>query len=119
MKQVQATWKKSMTVTFFAPEDMSDEDIANLAQHASDAIDRGFNPPEWQTSVDSVSTVEVPDEERTVEVARNKYGFPSVVARGRFNAPDRTVEVVSDDRMGLVPPAFAKWWALLGDEKQS
>lgn len=119
MKQVQVTWEKSMTVTVFAPEDMSDGDIERLARRTSGSLDREWNPPEWGTTLDSVSTVEVPAEERTVEVKRNKYGFPCVVARGRFNTPGGKECVVSDDRKNLVTPADARWWMHLSDLRQA
>ena len=117
MKQVRVTWEKSLTVTVFAPEDMSDEDIERLARRTSDTLDREWNPPEWETNLDSVSTVEVPDEERNVEVKRNKYGYPCLVTRGRFNTEEACA--VSDDRKKVVTPADAKWWMHLSDEKQS
>lgn len=117
MKQVQVTWERTMTVTVFAPEDMSDEDIERLARRTSDILDREWSTPDWGTVVDSVSTVEVPDEERTVEVKRNKYGYPCLVTRGRFNTEEACA--VSDDRKKVVAPADAKWWMHLSDEMQS
>jgi hypothetical protein len=114
MKQVWATWKKSMPVTIFAPEDMSDEDIERLARRTSDTLDREWHLPEWETHLDSVKTVEVPDEERTVETQRNQYGYPCLVARGRFNTEEACA--VSDDREEVVNPTDAKWWMHLSDE---
>jgi hypothetical protein len=114
MKQIRVTWEKSMAVTVFAPEDMSDEDIERLAQRTAYSLDREWNPPDWETNVGSVNTVEVSDEERTVEVKRNQYGYPCLVARGRFT-PD-TACAVSDDRQQLVNPTDAKWWMHLSDE---
>jgi hypothetical protein len=115
MKQVQVTWVKSLSVTVFAPEDMSDEDIERLAQRTADTIDREWFPPdEWETVLTSVSTVEVSDTERTVETKRNKFGYPCLVVRGRFDNEEACA--VSDDRKKMVNMTDAKWWMHLSDE---
>lgn len=114
MKQVQVTWEKTVTVTVFAPEDMSDEDIERLAQRTADSIDREWTPPDWETVLTSVSTVEVSDTERTVETKRNKFGYPCLVVRGRFSNEEACA--VSDDRKKMVNMTDAKWWMHLADE---
>jgi hypothetical protein len=115
MKQVQVTWIKTVTATVFAPEDMSEYDIDRLAHRTADSIDKEWFPPDdWDTKLAPVSTIEVPDTERTVETKRNKFGYPCLLVRGRFD--NKEACAVSDDRKKIVNMTDAKWWMHLSDE---
>lgn len=105
MKRVFVTFEQTMTVTVYAPADMADAEIEEVAHDlAADGLS-GWDAPEWEASLGGVKEVVLPDE--TLKCGpTNAYGYRRCLVP-QFSGD---VVVVNDDRTDFVAPEDASWW---------
>ncbi len=109
MKRVLVTFEKTLDVRLYAPADMADADIEELARDlAMDGL-RDWDAPEWEASVGQSREVTIPDTDLKCGPPTPGYGFRRCLTP-QFQQDDALV--VNDDRTDMVAPEDANWWVV-------
>lgn len=106
MKEFHVEFTKKIEVTLYAPEDMSQADIRELAANVAFDGLRDWGEPDWECFVGRMNEVEVPEEELKLGEP-NRFGFRPCLAP---LLKGQDVVVVSDDRQDMVAAVDATWW---------
>ena len=107
MQRITLTFERTMTVVVYAPADLTDDVLVDIANETAKSGLDGWDPPDWEASVGMSTVVEVPASERTLDPP-NKYGFQNVVEGSRLGREDTLV--VNDARTDIVCTVDATWW---------
>jgi hypothetical protein len=116
MKRMFVTFEKSMTVTLYAPPDMGDAEIEELAHDLAANGLRGWDDPAWDASVSPSKDITIPDADLKCGPT-NAYGYRRCLVP-QFQGD---CVVVNDDRTDMVAPEDAQWWVAsydLSDTKE-
>ena len=107
MQRITLTFERTMTVVVYAPADLTDDVLVDIANETAQSGLDGWDPPDWEASVGASTIVDVPADERTLDPP-NKYGFQNVVEGSRLGREDTLV--VNDARTDIVSTEDATWW---------
>ena len=111
MKRVSVTFEKRVSIIVYAPEDMDDSALREVAEEQATRIDADGWECDWDTYLNvSQKIVTLPEGERTLTEERTPLGYPvkRVAKGGLVDQP--AVLVVSDERDNIVNPEDATWW---------
>ena len=115
MKRLSVTFERTLSVVVYAPENMSAEEVEEIAHDlAADGL-RDWDADEWQASVGPAKEITIPD-------ADLRQGPPNAYGYRRCLAPQLSgdsVVVVNDDRTDFVAPEDARWWVVPDAEEKS
>jgi hypothetical protein len=116
MKKLSVTFERTISITVYAPEDMADAEIEDVAHDlAADGL-RDWDPDDWEAQVSASKEVTIPDDVLRCSPP-NAYGYRRCLVP-QFNADQ--VVVVNDDRTDFVAPEDAQWWVVPdAEEKQA
>lgn len=114
MQRTTLTFERTVTIVLYAPADLTDNIIMEIANETAKGGLDGWDPPDWEASVGASTVVDVPADERALDLP-NKYGFQNVVEGSRLGREDTLV--VNDARTDIVCAEDATWWVASAVER--
>jgi hypothetical protein len=115
MKRASVEFTKTIDVTVYVPESMTQAEINRIAEDLAFEDMNGWDDPPWEAFVGRLQTVDVPDADCVLETRPARFGSGTVTRPVRDTTFDNeNVVVVNDDHTDFVSPIDATWWNLAG-----